>query len=129
MARRDDPRGALGEIIRRQRELSELSMRRFASLAGISNPYLSQIERGLRAPSDRVLESIARNLRTSAEALYEQAGIAPDEEDAEAEESATLAAIRADPRLSARQRRALKEVYAAFVAQGGGTTKRSGALR
>ncbi len=127
MARRDDPTGALGEIIRRQRELSELSMRQFASLAGISNPYLSQIERGLRAPSERVLESIARNLRTSAEALYEQAGIASEEDGAEAQESATLAAIRADQRLSARQRRALEEVYAAFVGQGGGTAKRSAA--
>lgn len=129
MARREDPTGALGEIIRRQRELSELSMRQFASLAGISNPYLSQIERGLRAPSERVLDSIARNLRTSAEALYEQAGIASQDEDPPAEESATLAAIRADPRLGARQRRALEEVYAAFVGGGGGAANRSAGRR
>ena len=64
---------ALGEVIRRQRELNELSMRRFAAMAGISNPYLSQIERGLRAPSERVVEAIARSLATSADALYEQA--------------------------------------------------------
>ncbi len=126
MARRKDPTGALGEIIRRQRELSELSMRQFASLAGISNPYLSQIERGLRAPSERVVESIARNLRTSAEALYEQAGIAEDDEgeSGEVADSHTLTAIRADQRLSARQRRALEEVYAAFVGQGGAAARK-----
>ena len=66
---------ALGEIIRRQRELAELSMRQFAELAGISNPYLSQIERGLRAPSEQVLDAIAKTLRVSADALYEQAGV------------------------------------------------------
>src|SRR4051794_41945741 len=68
------PAERLGEIIRRQRELSELSMRQFATLAGISNPYLSQIERGLREPSERVLEAIAAALQVSAETLYEQAG-------------------------------------------------------
>src|SRR4051794_19580598 len=69
------PAERLGEIIRRQRELSELSMRQFATLAGISNPYLSQIERGLREPSERVLEAIAAALQVSAETLYEQAGV------------------------------------------------------
>jgi transcriptional regulator with XRE-family HTH domain len=104
---------SLGEIIRRQRELNAVSMRRFADLVGISNPYLSQIERGLREPSEKVLEAIARNLDLSAEALYEQAGMAdPDEP---AEESAVRAAIHDDPRLNARQRRALLEVYDAFV--------------
>ena len=73
---------ALGEIIRQQRELAELSMRQFAQLAGISNPYLSQIERGLRAPSEHVLEGIASALKLSADALYEQAGVArPGERD------------------------------------------------
>ena len=67
---------ALGEIIRQQRELAELSMRQFAQMAGISNPYLSQIERGLRAPSEGVLEGIAGALKVSADALYEQAGVA-----------------------------------------------------
>ena len=66
----DGPRAErLGEIIRRQRELSELSMRQFADLAGISNPYLSQIERGLRDPSERVLEAIASALQVSADTL------------------------------------------------------------
>ncbi len=109
----DRPASSLGEIIRQQRELAELSMRQFAELAGISNPYLSQIERGLRAPSQTVLDSIARTLKVSADALYTQAGMArPGSEAA----SAVLEAIAADDRLTARQRTALKEVYEAFVA-------------
>ncbi len=114
---------ALGEIIRRQRELAELSMRQFAELAGISNPYLSQIERGLRAPSEQVLEAIARTLKLSADTLYEQAGVTPPGEDAD---SAVLDAIAADQRLSARQRSALREVYGAFVAAGPARPKRGG---
>jgi transcriptional regulator with XRE-family HTH domain len=106
---------ALGEIIRHQRELGELSMRRFAELAGISNPYLSQIERGLRAPSEQVLEAIATALGLSVDALYEQAGVSPPRD--EEQESAVLDAIRADTRLSARQRSALTEIYRAFVGQ------------
>jgi transcriptional regulator with XRE-family HTH domain len=107
---------ALGDIIRRQRELSELSMRQLATMAGISNPYLSQIERGLRAPSEKVLEAIAATLETSADRLYEQAGFAPQTEDADV--PATEQAIRADPCLSPRQRQALLEVYAALRATG-----------
>ena len=105
---------ALGEIIRQQRELAELSMRQFAQLAGISNPYLSQIERGLRAPSENVLRGIADALEVSADALYERAGVAPPGNDPAA--NAVLEAIAADPQLSARQRTALKEVYQSFVA-------------
>jgi len=105
---------ALGEIIRRQRELAELSMRQFAELAGISNPYLSQIERGLRAPSQQVLDGIAKALELTSDALYEQAGIRPP--GAEPEDNAVLDAINADPRLSVRQRKALAEIYESFVA-------------
>jgi transcriptional regulator with XRE-family HTH domain len=105
---------SLGEIIRQQRELAELSMRQFAELAGISNPYLSQIERGLRAPSETVLDSIARTLKVSSDALYEQAGMAAPGSPPEA--NAVLEAIAADSRLTARQRAALKEIYEAFVA-------------
>src|SRR5437764_6299374 len=107
---------ALGEIIRRQRELAELSMRQFADLAGISNPYLSQIERGLRAPSEQVLDGIAKALKISSDALYEQAGMPPPGQ--EDEENAVLDAIGADTRLTTRQRAALREVYEAFVAAG-----------
>jgi transcriptional regulator with XRE-family HTH domain len=105
---------ALGEIIRRQRELAELSMRQFAELAGISNPYLSQIERGLRAPSEHVLDGIAKALKLSADTLYEQAGLTPP--GAEPEDNVVLDAINADPRLTPRQRRALAEIYESFVA-------------
>src|SRR5271170_4328672 len=94
---------ALGEIIRRQRELAEVSMRQFAEMAGISNPYLSQIERGLRAPSETVLNAIAGSLQTSADALREQAGVPREPHGA----SPVIEAIRADDRLTAAQRRAL----------------------
>jgi transcriptional regulator with XRE-family HTH domain len=107
------PAERLGEIIRRQRELSELSMRQFASLAGISNPYLSQIERGLREPSERVLDAIAAALQVSADTLYEQAGMTVGEQP---ETSAVEQAVREDPRLTGRQRQALLEVYRAFTA-------------
>ena len=106
---------SMGEIIRRQREQHQVSMRRFADMAGISNPYLSQIERGLREPSERVLAAIAKSLETSAEALYEQAGIAIEDG---SETAAARAAIEADPALTPRQRRTLFEVYDALLAAG-----------
>jgi transcriptional regulator with XRE-family HTH domain len=109
------PAAALGEVIRRQREVSHLSMRQFAAMAGISNPYLSQIERGLREPSERVVDAIARSLEMSADALYEEAGINV-EDDQDDEVPGTRAAIEADPHLTARQRRALLEVYDGFMA-------------
>jgi transcriptional regulator with XRE-family HTH domain len=105
---------ALGEIIRQQRELAELSMRQFARLAGISNPYLSQIERGLRAPSEQVLDGIASALKVSSDALYREAGIASPGDPPQ--DNAVLDAIAADQRLTARQRAALREAYEAFVA-------------
>jgi transcriptional regulator with XRE-family HTH domain len=101
----------LGDIIRRQRELAALPMRQLASMVGISGPYLSQIERGLRAPSDQVLGAIAKSLQTSAEALQDQAeALSPP-----AEPSAVVAAIGADPDLTSRQRQALMDVYEAFT--------------
>jgi len=96
----------LGEIIRRQRELAELSMRQVAAMAGISNPYLSQIERGLRAPSEEVLRAIAESLDVSADLLC---GDKP--EDASAE---VIEAIQLDPDLTASQRRSLIEAYQAL---------------
>ena len=87
-------------------------MRQFADMVGISNPYMSQIERGLREPSEKVLAEIARNLDISADALYEQAGMSDPPEDAP---GGVRAAIREDRRLTPRQRRALLEVYDAFA--------------
>lgn len=102
----------LGDIIRRQRELSELPMRQLAAMVGISNPYLSQIERGLRAPSDQVLGGIARALNMSAEALFDQAAaLSP-----KPVRSAVVEAIEDDPDLTTRQRQALIEVYTALTA-------------
>jgi transcriptional regulator with XRE-family HTH domain len=92
-----------------------MSMRRFAEIVGISNPYLSQIERGLRAPSERVVDAIARSLEMNANDLYELAGILSDDE---AAPSGVEAAIEADPALTPRQRRALLDVYDAFTAAG-----------
>lgn len=86
-------------------------MRQFAELAGISNPYLSQIERGLRAPSEQVVQSIADVLKVSADTLYEQAGVTRDGDEA----SDTVAAIEEDPRLTPRQRRAMLEIYESFT--------------
>jgi transcriptional regulator with XRE-family HTH domain len=105
---------SLGDIIRRQRELNALSMRQFAQMVGISNPYLSQIERGLRDPSEKVVDAIAQSLKMSADALKEQAGVTSDDS---AGESAVVDAIRADPALTARQRSALIQVYEAFAGQ------------
>lgn len=89
-------------------------MREFARLAGISNPYLSQIERGLRAPSEQVLHAIAETLKVSSETLYEQAGVSVDEPGP----SKVVEAIREDRQLSGRQRQALIQVYEAFVSVG-----------
>jgi len=100
----------LGEFIRRQRERSAISMRKLADLAGISNPYLSQIERGLRKPSADILKSIARALSISAETLYERAGWLEPTERAEVE-----TAIRSDHRLTEHQKQALAEIYRSFV--------------
>ena len=91
-----------------------MSMREFARLAGISNPYLSQIERGLRAPSEQVVQAIADTLKVSSDTLYEQAGVEPEPDG----DSVVLDAIRADPRLTGRQRQALIQIYEAFVATG-----------
>jgi transcriptional regulator with XRE-family HTH domain len=101
----------IGQFIRHQRELQDLTMRQLADLVGISNPYLSQIERGLREPSERVLEAIADNLEMSADTLKRQRRRGRG---GEAGESDVVAAIRADPDLSAKQRAALIAVYEAF---------------
>jgi transcriptional regulator with XRE-family HTH domain len=96
-------------------------MRQFARMAGISNPYLSQIERGLRDPSDRVLGAIADTLETTTDALYEQAGMSREADD---EDPVAVTAIRADTTLTGRQKQALLEMYEAFAAANGGPRRR-----
>ena len=120
-----EPENLVGEIIRRQRELAELSMRQVAAMAGISNPYLSQIEHGLRAPSADVLETIATTLGVSPEILRprtdddhgpaEEDDGHDDDEERPSEHASFVAAISTDPGLTARQRRALTEIYTAMT--------------
>ena len=102
--------GPIGEYIRQQREQAKISLRQLASAAGVSNPYLSQIERGLRRPSAEILQQIAKGLRISAEALYVQAGILEDRRP----DSGVRAAVLADPELTERQKQVLLEIYESF---------------
>jgi transcriptional regulator with XRE-family HTH domain len=102
--------GSIGEYIRQQREQAKISLRQLASTAGVSNPYLSQIERGLRRPSAEILQQIAKGLRISAEALYVQAGILEDREP----DSGVRAAVLAAPDLTERQKQVLLEIYESF---------------
>ncbi|WP_283251743.1 helix-turn-helix domain-containing protein [Aeromicrobium duanguangcaii] len=104
--------GSLGEYLRDQRTQAQMSLRQLAELADVSNPYLSQIERGLRKPSAEVLQQIAKALRISAESLYVRAGIL------DAEQSGAYLvedAIDRDPRLTTRQKTALRDIYRSFV--------------
>lgn len=100
----------IGEYIREQRTTAKVSLRQLAVAAGVSNPYLSQIERGLRKPSAEILQQIAKGLRISAETLYVQAGILTEREG----DSDVAATIRRDPRLQERQKHVLLEVYESF---------------
>jgi len=100
----------LGAFIRQQRERSAISLRKLAERAGISNPYLSQIERGLRKPSAEILKRIARGLSVSAESLYERAGLLEGREAPDLEH-----AIDTDTTLSERQKQALREIYRSFL--------------
>ncbi|HSK96755.1 MAG TPA: helix-turn-helix transcriptional regulator [Euzebyales bacterium] len=116
-------RAALGAYIRSQRKLANLSLRQLAEVAKVSNPYLSQIERGLHAPSVRVLRSIAEALDLSAETLLEQAGLLEEANNgtsAGRSTPPTERAIRIDPRLSEAQKEALISVYRSYVAERGG---------
>jgi transcriptional regulator with XRE-family HTH domain len=99
----------IGGYIRSQREQAQVSLRQLARATGVSNPYLSQIERGLRKPSAEVLQQIAKGLRISAEALYVQAGIL-DERPA----SVVTDAVFADPTLTERQKQVLLDIYRSF---------------
>lgn len=109
----NDPREAwtdLGEYIREQRRQAELSVRKLADLANVSNPYLSQIERGLKRPSAEILQQIARALEVSAESLYVRAGILDEER-----ESDLVATIRAQDDLTTDQKQVLIRVYESFL--------------
>ena len=100
----------LGDYIREQRNSANVSLRQLAKLAGVSNPYLSQIERGLRKPSAEILQQIAKALRISAEALYVQAGIL----DERYGDSDVQAAVLGDAMLTERQKQVLLEIYESF---------------
>jgi transcriptional regulator with XRE-family HTH domain len=104
--------GDLGDFIRSQRELAQMSVRGLAEMAGVSNPYLSQIERGLRRPSAEILQQLAKALRISAETLYVRAGFLSADD---AELPSTREAIGRDPLLTAEQKQALLNVYDSYV--------------
>ena len=109
----------LGLFVREQRAAAHLSLRRLSELSGISNPYLSQIERGLRRPSAEILQQLAGALDLSAEALYVRAGILEDR----GEDSDVAGAVRRDPDLTESQKHTLLHVYETFRAE---TTRRRG---
>ncbi|NYG07147.1 transcriptional regulator with XRE-family HTH domain [Phycicoccus badiiscoriae] len=119
----------LGDYLREQRQSARLSLRQLSELAGVSNPYLSQIERGLKKPSAEILQQLAKGLEVSAESLYVRAGILDERHgDAPATHAAvhgaaldTRAVIGADPQLTERQKAALLDIYDSFV--GAGTAK------
>jgi len=100
----------LGAFIREQRRTARLSLRKLSDLAGISNPYLSQIERGLRKPSAEILQAIAKALRISAETLYVQAGILDEDRDHD-----LVAEILKDSSLTERQKKALVDHYRSYI--------------
>ncbi|WP_306333782.1 helix-turn-helix domain-containing protein [Streptomyces sp. KL118A] len=108
--------GNLGEYLREQRRSAQLSLRQLADAAGVSNPYLSQIERGLRKPSAEVLQQVAKALRISAETLYVRAGILDEKERDELE---TRAVILADPSINERQKQVLLQIYESFRKENG----------
>jgi transcriptional regulator with XRE-family HTH domain len=107
----------IGEYIRLQRSNAKISLRQLSKLAGVSNPYLSQIERGLRKPSAEILQQIAKGLRISAEALYVQAGILDLPQG-----GPVVDAVRADHTLTERQKQVLLDVYESFRRENAATT-------
>ncbi|MGW6544499.1 helix-turn-helix domain-containing protein [Streptomyces massasporeus] len=109
--------GNLGDYLREQRRTAQLSLRQLADAAGVSNPYLSQIERGLRKPSAEVLQQVAKALRISAETLYVRAGILDAERDRD--EVETRAVILADLTLNERQKQVLLQIYESFRKENG----------
>lgn len=106
---------SLGDFLREQRHNAKLSLRQLAEQAGVSNPYLSQIERGLRKPSAEVLNQLAKALRVSADVLYVRAGLLEQP----ATDRTVEKAIVADPALTERQKQTLLDIYQSFVQQNG----------
>ncbi|MDH4117724.1 MAG: helix-turn-helix domain-containing protein [Acidimicrobiia bacterium] len=115
-SRKHEDGSEIGEFIREQRERANLSLRRLADRAGISNPYLSQIERGIRKPSAEILKRLSRALEISAESLYTKVGLI--EQDSAA--STVVEAVEADHRLTSRQKQVLLDLYRALVETGSG---------
>src|SRR5690348_4688758 len=111
------PLGAdsLGDYLREQRQSAKLSLRQLSELAGVSNPYLSQIERGLKKPSAEILKELARGLEVSAETLYVRAGILDEKAVTADDAPSVLMAIAKDPALTDRQRAVLVDVYTSFT--------------
>src|SRR3954447_18368198 len=112
MARLGDRVGSVGEYLAEQRRHAQLSLRQLSDLAGVSNPYLSQIERGLRKPSADVLQQIAKALRVSAEVLYVRAGILEPSETSDVRD-----AIITDTAITERQKQVLLDIYTSFCQQ------------
>lgn len=106
---------SLGDYLREQRQSARLSLRQLSELAGVSNPYLSQIERGLKRPSAEILQQLAKGLEVSAESLYVKAGILDQEFGFEPQTLDVRRAIASDTRLSARQKKTLLDVYESYV--------------
>lgn len=117
-----DLSNGLGEYLREQRLSARLSVRQLSELAGISNPYLSQIERGLKRPSAEILQQIAKGLSISAETLYVQAGLLDPDEDDPSQRPTAREAIAADLRLTSRQKQTLIDIYDSFVGSPGTTS-------
>jgi len=113
-AKDDDVWKGLGEFIKAQRELANLSLRQLAELAKVSNPYLSQVERGLYKPSAEVLKNIANALHMSAETMYAQAGLL-DEDSKKDAPHGVESAVKLDPRLSKDQKETLIRIYRGFI--------------
>ncbi len=111
----------VGNFIRQQRELAQQSIRDLAKVAGVSNPYLSQIERGLRKPSAEILQQLARAMKISAESLYERAGILDPSDEPR---PGVVDAVSSDERLTIEQKQTLLSVYRSFVGEEPNSTPR-----
>ena len=111
----NDLGSSLGEYLREQRTTAKLSLRQLSELAGVSNPYLSQIERGLKRPSAEILQQLAKGLEVSAESLYVKAGILDAEVAPHTETPDVRGAMAADPTPTERQRKTLLDIYESYV--------------